>query len=177
MRWPRILLSAALALALATGAALVATGGSTAAPTESQELFGKLLLDDDDTTSAVKKLLEDGGGFVAPEILFSDLTGDGRRDAVVLVDTGGVAGAVALYLFSTHGRAEDSKLRAVYRNQRLYRASAATEGSTLTLRTPRFAEGDDVCCPAKVVERVYEWSEAKDTLVRRSSREVDGPTG
>ena len=47
---------------------------------------------------------------------------------------------------------------------------------TLILRTPRFADGDDLCCPAKVVERVYAWSDGAKTLKQRGSRELPGPS-
>ena len=176
MRRPRTLLAVLAALLVAVAATLLVTGGSSAAPTKSQALFEKTLLADDKTTSDVKQLLRDGG-FVAPDITFEDLTGDGRSDAIVLVDTGGVAGAVALYVFSTDGEAEDSDLRVVYRSQRLYRASTEVADGALLLRTPRFVEGDDVCCPAKIVERTYAWSAGSKTLRQRSSRELDGPTG
>lgn len=174
MRRPRTILCALAALVLTTAATLIASGGSSAAPTKSQELFKKTLLADDATTAAVMELLSDRGGFVAPEITFADLTGDGRSDAIVLVDSGGVAGAVALYVFSTDGEAQDSDLRAVYRSQRLYRASIEVADATLIIRTPRFVEGDDVCCPAKVVQRVYAWSAGNKTLRLRSSEEIDG---
>jgi hypothetical protein len=178
MRRLRPICSVLAALALATaGALLLGTGGSSAAPSKSQTLFKKMLLADPRTTSAIKDLLSRRGGFVAPDIRFADLTGDGRSDAVVAVDTGGVAGAVALYVFSTDGAAEDSDLRAVYRSQRLYRASAAATDATLVVRTPRFVGGDDVCCPAKVVRRVYAWSPGQKTLTLRSSEETPGPTG
>ena len=175
MRRSRTVLSASAALTLALALALASTGGSSAAPSKSQALFKKTLLADEKTRAAVKDLLRDGGGIVAPDITFADLTGDGRSDAVVLVDTNGVAGAVALYVFSTHGEAQDSDLRAVYRSQRLYRARADVSGETLILRTPRFTEGDDVCCPAKVVQRVYAWSAGSETLRVRSTSELDGP--
>ena len=177
MRRPRTLLAVLGGLLVALAATLLVTGGSSAAPTKSQALFEKTLLADDKTTSDVKDLLTDGGGFVAPDITFEDLTGDGRSDAIVLVDTGGVAGAVALYVFSTDGESEDSDLRVVYRSQRLYRVSTEVADAALIVRTPRFAEGDDVCCPAKVVERTYTWSDAAQTLRRRSTEEVAGPTG
>lgn len=173
MRRPRTVLAALAALALAV--TLLTTGGSSAAPSKSQALFKRTLLADGKTTASIKRLLRDGGGILAPDITFGDLTGDGRSDAVVLVDTGGVAGAVALYVFSTHGQAEDSDLRAVYRSQRLYRASTEIVDATLIVRTPRFAEGDDVCCPAKIVRRVYVWSAGSKTLRLRSSDEVAGP--
>ncbi|CAN5128028.1 hypothetical protein BH20ACT16_BH20ACT16_11010 [soil metagenome] len=175
MRRSRTVLCTLAALALALAVGLLATGGSSAAPSKSQALFKKTLLADEKTTAAIKGLLDEGGGIVAPRITFADLTGDGRSDAVVLVDTGGVAGAVALYVFTTHGEAEDSALRAVYRSQRLYRASTEVADGALTIRTPRFAEGDDVCCPAKIVRRVYAWSAGAKTLALRSSDEVDGP--
>jgi len=178
MRRPRIVKGALAAVALMLGSttALLLAGGSTAQPSRSQQLFRKTLLDDPKTTSGVKRLLREGG-FVAPAIEFGDVTGDARSDAVVLVDSGGAAGAVALYVFSTHGRAADSALRTVYRSQGLYRAQAEISAGTLILRVPRFAEGDDLCCPAKVVERVYAWSSSAKTLKLRSTREVDGPTG
>lgn len=176
MRRHRILPAAAATLACGGAGALLATAGSPAKPSASQTLFRKTLLDDPKTTSAVKALLESRGGFVAPEVVFGDLTGDGRSDAVVAVENAGAAGAVAVYVFSTDGEAEDSPLRAVFSSQRLYRASAevADDGS-LVVRTPGYAGGDDLCCPAKVVERVYAWSAKAKTLRRRSSREIDGP--
>jgi hypothetical protein len=176
MRRSRGVLSVFAALALAAAVALLTTGGSSAAPTKSQALFKKTLLADEKTTTAIKDLLRAGGGIVAPEITFEDLTGDGRSDAVVLVDTNGVGGAVALYVLSTDGEAEDSDLRAVYRSQRLYRATIEVADATLIVRTPRFTEGDDVCCPAKLVKRVYAWSAGSKTLRLRSSEEVAGPS-
>jgi len=176
MRRHRFLPVALATLALTAAAVLLSSAASPAVPSKSQELFKKTLLDDDKTTAAVKQLLREGGGFVAPEIVFSDLTGDGRSDALVLVETGGLAGAVALYVLSTDGKPADSDLRAVYRSQRLYRASVVPTAATLILRTPRFGAGDDVCCPARIVERVYAWSPGARTMRQRSSRELPGPT-
>ncbi|MDX6690680.1 MAG: hypothetical protein QOG15_2137 [Solirubrobacteraceae bacterium] len=174
-RQPILVVVAAAALLTIAGVLLV-IGGSSAAPSKSQALFRTTLLADEKTTPEVKSLLRDGGGFVAPEIQFTDVTGDGRSDAVVLVETGGVAGAVALYVFSTHGKAANSDLRAVYRSQRLYRTTVQTTGQDLAVRVPLFKRGDDVCCPNKLVERIYSWSDAAKTLVKRSSREIAGPS-
>ncbi len=177
MRRPRTILAVLVGLLAAVAATLVVTGGSSAAPTKSQALFEKTLLADEKTTSDVKRLLSSGGGFVAPDITFADLTGDGRSDAIVLVDTGGVGGAVAIYVLSTDGESEESDLRVVYRSQRLYRATIEVANAELILRTPRFVEGDDVCCPAKIVERIYAWSAGGRTLRQRQSQELPGPTG
>jgi hypothetical protein len=174
MRRPRTLRAVLAALALATVAGLLLSSGSSADPTKSQELFEKTLLADAKTTSAIKSLLSTRGGFVAPDLTFGDLTGDGRSDAIVTVDTGGVAGAVAVYVFSTDGQAADSPLRAVYRSQRLYRASTEVSGNTLIIRTPAYARGDDICCPAKTVQRTYAWNAHDKTLHQRSSVDVTG---
>ena len=171
---PAALASLALSAVVVT---LLASVVSRAEPTESQAFFEKTLLADDKTTADIKALLSQRGGFVAPEISFSDLTGDGRSDAVVLVETGGVAGAVGLYIFSTDGESADSPLRAVYRSQRLYRARVEASGKMLTVRTPRFVTGDDVCCPTRIVERVYTWSAAAKAMRQRSQRERPGPAG
>jgi len=175
MRRSRTVFSLLTVLSLALVVTLLSTGGSSAAPTKSQALFKKTLLADDKTTNAIKNLLRGGGGIVAPDITFADVTGDGRSDAVVLVDTRGVAGAVALYVLSTHGEAEESDLRAVYRSQRLYRAESDVSDEALIVRVPRFMAGDDVCCPGKVVRRVYVWSAGDETLRLRRSDEVAGP--
>lgn len=167
---------AAAVLAAAAGVT-VASPWADARPTKSQALFQKALLADARTTAQVRALLSTGGGFVAPDLQFGDVTGDGRSDAIVMVETGGAAGAVAMYLFSTHGEAEDADLRAVYRSQRLYRAAAALAGGGVTITTPRFRPGDDLCCPDKLVERRYTWSAAAGKLVARGTREVDGPSG
>ncbi len=165
------------ALALTAAGVLAVVAFSQAKPSASQQLFRTTLLEDAKTTAGVKALLRDRGGFVSPEIEFADLTGDSRSDAVVLVDTGGAAGAVALYVFSTHGRAEDSELRAVFRSQQLYGASTEVIGDELVLRTPLFAGGNDLCCPSKILQRVYAWSDSAKTFKRRRSAELPGPTG
>lgn len=177
MRRHRTVPAALAALVVGAGCGLLVAGGSPAQPSKSQQAFRKTLLADAKTTSAIKLALRERGGFVAPEIEFGDVTGDGRSDAVVLVDTGGAAGTIGLYVFSTHGKAADSALRAVYRSQQLYRASTEISAGSLIVRAPRFAEGDDLCCPAKVAERVYAWSKDAKTLKQRSSRELPGPAG
>jgi len=177
MRRPRIVIAALAALALAAVAVLALSVGSSAQPSNSQQLFRKTLLDDAKTTSAIKKLLRDRGGIVAPEVEFADLTGDGRTDALVRVDTGGAAGAVAIYVFSTDRKAEDTPLRAVYRSQQLYRAKAEIVDGALNVRVAQYRSGDDVCCPGKLIERVYTWSDSASRLVLRNSQELPGPTG
>jgi hypothetical protein len=173
MRGPVISLARPL-LALAT-ALVVAVPVAGAAPSKLQTTFRAALLGDARTSKAIKDALTSGAAIVDPTPVFADLTGDGKSDAVVPVVTGGAAGAVAIYVFSTDS-AKDGALRVVYRNQELYRASVAVGGDhALTLHLPRYAAGDALCCPAKVVERTYAWVPKAQTLRATGSREVAGP--
>ena len=96
-------------------------------PTQSpQELFRDVLLKDPNTTSGVKRLLRTNAGFVSPTPVFADLTGDGKSDAVVTVENGGAAGAVAAYVLTAEGSASGA-LRVAFRNQSLYRGRVRDE--------------------------------------------------
>jgi hypothetical protein len=90
-------LGALLCVGLVFGARAVAQETPAQSP---QALFRDVLLKDADTTSGVKRLLRTNAGFVSPTPLFSDLTGDGKSDAVVTVENGGAAGAVAAYVLA-----------------------------------------------------------------------------
>jgi hypothetical protein len=96
------------------------------------------------------------GGFVDSRILFADLTGEGKDDAVVMVDSGGAAGIVGLYVFSA-GSGTD--LQIVYRNQRFYRGDARINpGPSLVYSLPMYKDGDELCCPAAYRETTLKWS-------------------
>jgi hypothetical protein len=131
-----------------------------------QALFEDLIVKDTRTTAAVRQLLQTDAGFVGAQPTFADLTGDGRMDAVVQVRMPGAAGTVAVYALSTDGTRAD-RLRAIFRSQALYRATTRIAGATLTVSQPRWARGDDVCCPAARTEREYGWDARSHTLRRR----------
>lgn len=165
----RRLLAAPLTLALAlTGTAAAPLAG--AAQTDSQKVFTQKLLDDAKTSAGVKKLLTNKVAMVDPRSGFVDVTGDGRQDAVVLVSTGGAAGNVALYVFSTHGQTttgdDQTSLKVVFRLQSLYDASLRVNGTTVSVLEPRWSKGDDLCCPKKLRERDYAF-DAKALTFRR----------
>jgi hypothetical protein len=154
-------------LASLVALALPAAAAAQAPPEQRpQALFEDLLVNDPQTAAPVVGLLRSDAGFVAARPAFADLTGDGRMDAVVQVRMPGAAGTVAVYAFSTDG-ASDGRLRAVLRSQALYGATARVAERTLTVVVPRWARGDDVCCPAARVERVYEWDARRHRLRRR----------
>ena len=159
-----------LLLLLAVGVTVI-----SAAPTRSQTFFRDKLLADTKTSAAIKDLLEDEGGFVDRAIVFRDVTGDDRDDAIVRVQSGGAAGAVAIYVFSTAAGREGSELKVVYRQQRLTRASTSVKGTTLSFRTSTYAVGDELCCPSKVVETALKWDSRKRAFTVTSRKDVVAP--
>jgi hypothetical protein len=161
----------ALAALLTTLACL--PGGARADPTDSQKVFTQSLLDDPGTTAGIKRLLSTRAGIVDPRSGFVDVTGDGRQDALVLVTTGGAAGSVALYVFSTHGQTgADTKLKVIFALQSLYRATLRLNGTTLSVLEPRYAAGDDLCCPAGLRERDYRFVAARAAFRRVADHDV-----
>jgi len=60
-----------------------------------QALFTHEIATDPATSRDIREALRARRVFVDADITFADLTGDGRQDAVVRVDSGGAAGAIA----------------------------------------------------------------------------------
>jgi hypothetical protein len=134
---------------------LVLAPTASAKLTPAQKLFTQKLLASDQVARSVKVTLKKGG-FVSQEVLFADLTGEGKDDAVVTVDSGGSAGIVAVYVFSS-GAGKD--LKVVYRNQRLYRGGARINpGPALVYVQPQYKDGDELCCPSAYRETELKWS-------------------
>jgi hypothetical protein len=143
---------------------------SVGKPTESQTFFENALSTDAQVTPSIKKLLSTGQGTIDPSSGFTDVTGDGRPDALVFVSDNGAAGRVALYVFSTHGQTgtANTDLKVVYRNQSLYRASVKLSGTTITIVEPKYSKGDDIGSPKQLTERDYTWD--GKTFTRSGSR-------
>jgi hypothetical protein len=148
-------------------------------PRSQSSFFRSMLLNDRGTATSIARLLRSRAAFVESRVLFGDLTGDGKTDAVASVAIPGAAGAVAVYVYSSHGVRPDSRgrtrLRAIYRNQSLYRAGVEIRGGSLLLRLPRYRAGESFWSPATLVERHYGWRERDRRLRFRGSREVAGP--
>ena len=103
--------------------------------------------------------------------MFSDLTGDGKSDAVVTVENGGAAGAVAAYVLTAEG-SDSGALRVAFRNQSLYQGHVRTSGPTVTVIDPIYARGDDVCCARHATERDYAWDAEPEDV--HAARDADG---
>ena len=121
-----------------------------------QQFFEARLLADKQTSKAIKELLQSGGGFVDKGVVFRDVTGDKRDDAVVRVHSGGAAGVVAVYVFSTANK-KNGKLRAIFRSQSLMRASTRVLKGVVSYRTSRYNPGDELCCPARITQSTLDW--------------------
>lgn len=147
--------------AAAGAAVLVVLWGAAATASaqqdQTQRFFEQRLLADRHTSSAIKTLLRSGGGFVDRGVGFHDLTGDKRDDAVVRVQSGGAAGAVAVYVFSTANR-KGGRLRMVFRSQNLSRVSTRVSKGVLSYTTARYDPGDDLCCPSRLTRTTLGWS-------------------
>jgi hypothetical protein len=162
-------LAALLCVGLVCGAVTAAVAQQ---PTQSpQALFRDVLLKDTKTASGVARLLRTNAGFVSPTPVFADLTGDGKSDAVVTVENGGAAGAVAAYVLTAEGSSSGA-LGVAFRSQSLYQARVRVSGPTLTVIVPVFARGDDVCCARHAIERDYAWDATTKTFTRRATRTV-----
>ena len=92
----------------------------------------------------------------------------------MLVDSGGAAGHVALYVFSS-GTGKD--LQVVYRNQRLYRASAqVNSGPSLAYTVPLYNAGDELCCPSAYRETTLKWSAKRKRFGVAARRTIPAPS-
>ena len=169
---------AALVLA-AAGLALAAPAPALAAQSATQQFFSQRLQADKDTSSEIKELLRTRQGFVDRKIVFRDLTGDKRQDAVVRVQSGGADGAVALYVFSTDTGVKNSGLKVVFRSEELRRAQTRVRDGVLRYRSARPQPGDELCCPSAVVESRLRWREKlhKLTVAERTEAAPGDPWG
>jgi hypothetical protein len=155
-------------------AALVA--GTLSAPAaalakdQTQQFFEQRLVADKRTSKTIKALLQSGGGFVDKSVVFRDVTGDKRDDAIVRVNSGGADGAVAVYVFSTANK-KGGKLKAIFRSQRLIRASTRVRKGIVTYQTARYEPADELCCPSQVTESTLGWDKAtrRMKVVRRET--------
>jgi hypothetical protein len=149
---------------------LIAAAPASAAQTTTQQFFSARIQSDKQTSKEVRELLSTGKGYVDKQVKFRDLTGDGKADAVVRVQSGGAAGAIALYVFS----ADTGKkgLMAVFRSQELERAETRIRDDVLRYRSARRAPGDELCCPSALSESRLRWRDRKHRFEVAERREV-----
>ena len=164
------------ALALAAAGLALAAAPAGAAQSPIQQFFSARLQADKGTSREVRELLRTGGGFVDGVVTFRDLTGDDRADAVVRVQSGGAAGAIALYVFSTDTGRRTRGLQVVFRSQEHLRAETRVRDGVLRYRSARPQPGDELCCPAAVAESRLRWRERRHRFEVVERRQVTPAT-
>ncbi|MGH2837054.1 MAG: hypothetical protein ACRDJY_01755 [Thermoleophilaceae bacterium] len=157
---------------------------AAAEETRAQKLFRNRLLNDREVSADVKRVLRNGG-FVDRDIRFGDLTGDGKSDALVLVNQGGSSGRIAVYVFSSHKpRNNDGgggdELRIRYKAQRLYRARASLKADSsqrprgaVVYRTPVYDPGDQLNDPGATRVTEVRWRARRSRFGVEDRRVVD----
>lgn len=163
---------------LAAPLALLALATASPAPaaatlTRAQRFFGDEIEKSRGVDREVRRNLRDGTWRVDRDILFADLTGDGRSDAIVRIYAGTSAQDVAVYVLSSR---RDRRLRVVFKSEHLYRVTAAARSHLLRLGVPGFEAGDPTCCPSSYVERTYRWQGERFKLVNVRTTEARRPS-
>lgn len=166
--------SLALALAVACGddgeaTPAPATPSVTATATEATPAAGSLRDVDFEAIEVQAELINRaGGGEVnAERVVFVDLTGDGREEAVVVVESGGTAGdlGVAVYRLA-EGGPEVVFFEALAGHVEVRFDLVVTQVGV-------YATGDAQCCPSQLRERAYGWRDGRFELL--SDQLVDNP--
>ncbi|HYH58848.1 MAG TPA: hypothetical protein VD790_06465 [Thermoleophilaceae bacterium] len=164
--------------------ALVPAAPAAAEQTRAQKLFKQRLLNDRQVSGEIKQVLRNGG-FVDRNIDFGDVTGDGKSDALVLVNQGGSAGRIALYIYSSQrtGRSDGgggSELRVRFKRQNLYRARADMKRANpdrprgaVVYKTPIYDAGDELNDPGARRVTEVRWSDRRKRFRVAGRRTVD----
>jgi len=155
----------ALAAALAA-AATADTSPAAGAPRPLPRTNLRALVLHDPAVAAVNRALVRAvrpGTGTAP-VLFADLTGDGRLDAVVPVLGGGQSGVVAYFVYAIVG----GRVRDILAVNDTDRAALAIERGRLIEVTPVYRRADPRCCPSALRTTVIRWDGQQ--MVVRSSR-------
>ena len=159
---------------LAAALAALSAPRRRARRTQTQQFFEQRLLADKQTSKAIKELLRSGGGFVDRGVVFRDVTGDKRDDAVVRVHSGGADGVVAVYVFSTANK-KGGKLQAIFRSQKPdARVDPRAQGRRAPTAPRATSPGDELCCPSHVTESTLAWDKATRRM-RVDERETFAP--
>ena len=109
-----------------------------------------------------------GGGEVhAERVQLEDLTGDGREEAVVVVESGGTAGDIGV---AVYGWVEGEPALLFFRP---LAGHVEVRLGLVVIQEGVYAAGEPRCCPSRLREFVYGWREGEFALL--SEQVVDNP--
>ncbi len=167
-----ILAVLALALIAACGAGAPSPASKpTASPTASPVATsaGSLREFNFESEAFVADLLaRAGGGEVhAERVQLEDLTGDGREEAVVVVESGGTAGDIGVAVYRwVEGEPDLLFFRPLA-------GHVEVRLGLVVIQEGVYAAGEPQCCPSRLREFVYGWREGEFALL--SEQVVDNP--
>jgi len=120
---------------------------------------------------AVKALLQHlGGEVVANDILYADLTGDGREEAIVPISSGGTAGNLAFIVLGYRGGELDTLLSEVPAESSV---QVELEDHQLVELLPVYSPGDTPGFPSRIKKVHYIWKDG--ALVVGQEEVVENP--
>ncbi|HUS82300.1 MAG TPA: hypothetical protein VM013_03470 [Dehalococcoidia bacterium] len=170
----------AVALALAAGCSDGDNGEkptatpqrATASPAVTPSPLPDLRTLDLSTQPEVRDLAERLGGQVsAEEVIYADLTGDGRDDAVVPISSGGTQGDLGFIVLGYVGGELKALLTEAPREGGV---RVAVSGGSLVESLPVYAGGDLPGFPSKIKSVYYAWKDG--SLVVDHEEVIDNPS-
>ena len=143
---------------------------STSTPSPTVEAVSSLREVDVEALEFVAELISlAGGGEVhAERVHFEDLTGDGREEAVVVVESGGTAGDIAV---AVYGLREGIPDRLFFQP---LSGHVEVRVGLVVIQEGVYAAGEPRCCPSRLRESAYGWQGGAFTLV--SEQVVENPS-
>jgi hypothetical protein len=144
-----------------------ATSPATSTPTPPPNIREADLTQQPDVKALLQRL---GGEVTATDVLYADLTGDGREEAIVPISSGGTAGNLAFIVLGYRGGELVTLL-----------SEAPTEGSVqveledhhLVEVLPVYSAGDTPGFPSRIKKVQYIWKDG--ALVVGSEEVVENP--
>lgn len=109
------------------------------------------------------------GSVDSADVLYVDLSGDGREEAIVPVMAEGTAGVIGYYVF---GLQEDRLVRLLAR--RGAEISVTVSGGRLIETVAVHAAGDPRCCPSHLQRTTFRWTGS--ALAPESSETIPNPS-
>jgi hypothetical protein len=122
--------------------------------------------------AALQTLLrQTGGQLEARAVLYSDLTGDGRDEAIVPVTSGGTLGNLAYQVYTFRGGAPAVILTVTRDAGTAGGIGVSVEDGKLVRTAGKYGPDDPRCCPSVLIRTYYRW----DGAALQVAREIEAP--